>query len=106
MIESDCHCCAERKLIRVYLNEYRKKGFHISKFPKWLHRKHGNLVIWRPRKDGIMGASLPCVLCRKAVEKYHIQWIAYDGQRWVRSGQDELPRSKPTHKQRKVMKFS
>ncbi len=106
MVASDCHCCSERKLLRMYLEEFRRKGIDLNQFPRWLHRKYGNLIIWRPRKDGVMGTSLPCVVCRKAIEKYRIQWVAYDGDKWIHSNHDDPPQSKPTHKQRKLMGFS
>jgi hypothetical protein len=75
-------------------------------FAKWLHRKHGTLVIWRHRKDGVMGNALPCVICRKAMEKYNIQWIAGIGgdDKWVNSKNPEnLPSSMPTNKQRRYI---
>lgn len=63
--------------------------------------------IWRVRKDGILGCSLPCVLCRKMIEKHDIKWCAYDGSNWVHSGRCEiLPKSQPTNKQRRMMKFT
>ena len=60
-----------------------------------------------------MGNALPCVLCRKSLEKYKIKWIACVGEasvgeeNWVSSMNPEtLPKSKPTHKQRRVLKFT
>ena len=105
MTVNDCICCSERKLIKRYLRISMREGIPLNKFPTWLHRKHGDLVIWRPRKDGVMGASMPCVMCRKAVEKYHIQWVAYTGEKWLHSNQDEMPKSRPTNKQRRKMGF-
>jgi len=63
--------------------------------------------MWRNRRDGEMGNALPCVLCRKALEKYNIKWKACVGdERWVDSMIPEnLPKSKPTNKQRRMMKF-
>jgi hypothetical protein len=78
----------------------------LNKFPSWLHRKFGDLVIWRPRKDGVLGISIPCVLCRYTIERYHIQWMAFTGERWVHSNKcDNLPKSIPTHKQKKWLDF-
>lgn len=106
IIENDCLCCAERKMIRHMLRTCCKKGFDMSDFPTWLHRKYGPMVIYRLRNDGVMGISLPCVLCRKTIEKYKIQWIAYDGTNWINSLQSEnVPKSRPTNKQRIWMKF-
>jgi len=84
-----------------------KKGVKNHNFSKWVHRVYGDLQIYRMRRDGIVGCSLPCVLCRKAIERAGLQWTAYDGEKWVHSKKTEnLPKSKPTHKQRKVLKFS
>ena len=101
---NDCHCCAERKMIRALLQESNRKGVPIRDFSAWLHRKYGYLIIEHPRKDGITGVSIPCVICRKAIEKYGIQWVAYDGQEWVHSNRCcELPVSKPTNRQKKYV---
>jgi len=79
-----------------------KKGVPKYKFSSWVHRIYGAMNIWRVRKDGIIGCSLPCVMCRKAIESHNIQWRAYDGIQWVDSKKTEiLPESKPTNKQRR-----
>ena len=84
-----------------------KKGIRKYNFSKWVHRVYGTMNIWRVRKDGSVGCSLPCVLCRKSIERHHLQWTAYDGQEWVHSTKTEiLPKSKPTNKQRRQMKFT
>jgi hypothetical protein len=55
----------------------------------------------------VLGNSLPCVICRKMIEKYNIQWTAYTGKDWVNSNSYEpLPESKPTNKQRRYMNFT
>lgn len=107
LIFNDCHCCAERKLIKQLLHTCTKKGLRLHNFPRWLHRTHGDLVVWRPRKDGVIGVSIPCVLCRKEIEKYHIQWTAFTGEKWVHSNRDlDVPKSIPTHKQRRWLQFT
>ena len=84
-----------------------KKGIRPHNFSRWLHRIHGVMNIWRVRKDGIVGCSLPCVMCRKMIEKNNIQWRAYDGQNWIHSNQcDVLTKSQPTNKQRRQMNFT
>ena len=55
----------------------------------------------------MLGISLPCVICRKMIEKYNIQWTAYTGEEWVKSNSYEpVPESKPTNKQRRYMNFN
>jgi hypothetical protein len=93
-------------MIKHLVRLSKKKGIAPHKFSQWVHRIHGTLNVWRMRKDGILGCSLPCVLCRKAIENYKLKWSAFDGQTWIHSTRSKhLPKSKPTHKQRKKFKF-
>ncbi len=103
---NDCHCCAERRMIRQLLHTFRKKGSPLCDFSRWIHRKYGVLVVWRPRKDGVMGVSIPCVLCRKEIERFGIQWMAFTGDKWVSSTDPDVPKSTPTHKQKRWLHFT
>ena len=104
MITNDCICCAERRLIKQLQRESFRKGVKPYKFAEWIHRKYGTLVVARFRRDGQIGTSLPCVLCRKAIDKSGIQWMAYDGNDWVHSSKTEnLPKSIPTNRQRRTI---
>lgn len=105
VIENDCLCCAERKMIRYMMRLCSKKGFGLNDFPSWLHRKHGTMVISRIRQDGTHGISIPCVMCRKSIEKFKISWTAFDGNVWVHSN-IKVPDSHPTNKQRRWMNFT
>lgn len=50
--------------------------------------------------------SLPCVLCRKVMERLDIRWTAHDGEKWVHSKKSEyLPASVPTAKQKRNLGF-
>jgi len=50
--------------------------------------------------------SLPCVLCRKVMERLDIRWMAHDGTKWVHSKKTEnLPPSMPTAKQKRNLGF-
>jgi hypothetical protein len=41
------------------------------------------------------------------IEKYDLRWKAHDGIHWVDSQQtDKLPKSQPTNKQKRLLKFS
>ena len=102
---SNNHKCAERQLIRRLYRECLKKGYKSHQFTEWLHRKHGHLVIFRQNVYGD-AISLPCVLCRKMIERYDICWSAHDGDHWVHSKKTEqLPISVPTAKQKKNLGF-
>lgn len=94
-------------MIKYLIRLSKKKGIPNYKFSSWLNRTQGTLNIRRLRKDGVEGISLPCVMCRKAIEKYNIKWRAYDGEKWVDSYKTEnLPKSQPTNKQRRFMNFT
>ena len=75
---SNNHMCAERQLIRRLYRECFKKGYKSHQFTEWLHRKYGHLIIMRRNTLGD-AISLPCVLCRKMIERYDICWAAHDG---------------------------
>ena len=97
-------CCAERRLIKDLEKEALKKGVSPNRFPTWVHRKYGDITIFRMRKDGMVGCSIPCVLCKRAMERKGLQWVAFDGTRWVHSVQtDDLPESRPTNKQKRFI---
>ncbi len=101
MVKSDCICCAERKLIRHLFHICMKKGYKPHKFTDWLHRKYGELIVERKNIYGD-AVSIPCVLCRKVIERYDIRWMAHDGQKWIHSRKTEhLPPSIPTAKTEK-----
>ena len=103
--QSNCICCAERILIKKLYRDCIKKGNKPHKFPEWLHRKYGELVVERRTCYGL-GNSLPCVICRKAIEKIGIRWTAHDGTKWIHSEKSEyVPPSIPTNKQSRMLGF-
>lgn len=105
VVTSNNHMCAERQLIRRLYRECLKRGNKPHQFTEWLHRKHGELVIERKNIYGD-AISLPCVLCRKAIERLDIRWAAHDGEKWVHSKKTEcLPCSIPTAKQKRMLGF-
>lgn len=102
---SNNHMCAERQLIRRLYRECIRKGYKPHQFSDWLHRKYGHLIVFRRNIHGD-AISLPCVLCRKMIERYDICWTAHDGERWVHSKKSEhLPPSLPTAKQKRMLGF-
>jgi hypothetical protein len=105
-VVNDCICCAERKLLSKFLYQAKREGVHKAKVALWLYRKYGEIVVWRVLSDGSPGISLPCVLCRKALDKRCIRWRAHIGEVWHASSDENVPKSKSTVKQRVVMKFS
>jgi len=103
--KSDCTNCAERRLIKNLKHNFLKKGYKNHQFKSWVNRKYGTLVICRKTSYGV-GISLPCILCRKMIDKYNLKWIAYDGKEWIHSYKSiHVPKSRPTNKQRKHLGF-
>jgi len=104
-VKSDGICCSERRLIKNLKHNFLKKGYKNHQFKSWINRKCGTLVIRRETSLG-NGISLPCILCRKMIEKYNIKWVAYDGEKWIHSCRSiNIPKSRPTNKQVRVLGF-
>jgi hypothetical protein len=102
---SDSSICSERRLIKQLQRECLKSGNKPHQFSSWLNRKYGELVVERMTCYG-HGNSLPCVLCRKVIEKNGINWAAYDGTKWVHSKKTgSLPSSIATNKQSRQLGF-
>jgi hypothetical protein len=102
---NSCTCCAERRLLKELHLQARRQGVHPPCLAHWIHRKYGDLVVSRVRRDGGIGTSLPCVICRKILDKNSIQWRAHIGPVWVRSTDPDVPKSKPTNKQKHKLGF-
>jgi hypothetical protein len=106
VIESNSHMCAERQLIKKLYRECLKTGNKPHHFRHWLRRKYGHLTIYRQNIHGD-AISLPCILCRKMIERFNICWVAHDGDKWIHSRKTlELPPSVPTAKQKRILGFS
>jgi hypothetical protein len=73
-----------------------------ARFVHWTYRKYGTFIIQRVRKDGHPGTSLPCVICRKTLDKIRIPWMAHIEDVWVKSTDAHVPPSKPTNKQKNI----
>lgn len=105
VIVSNSHMCSERQLIKKLYHECLKSGNKPYHFRHWLRRKYGHLTIFRQTIHGD-AISLPCVLCRKMIERFDICWVAHDGEKWINSRKCiELPPSNPTSKQKRVLGF-
>ena len=100
-VGNTCHCCAERRLIGFLREQARRAGVAPARFSHWIHRKHGVFTVARTRRDGEPGISLPCVICRKMLDKLCITWRAHIGALWVT--QYDAPPSRPTQNQRALV---
>lgn len=94
------HMCAERRFISMMKHKAQINGVPPSRFPHWLHMKVGSLIVIREKSDGNLGTSLPCILCRKILDRENIQWSAHVGNQWFSSTDIDVPDSKFTNKQR------
>lgn len=103
-VANTCTCCAERRMLSRLRELSRRQGNSPSQFVSWTHRKFGEMRIERTRADGIMGTSLPCVICRKALDRIGFPWCAHINDQWVSSRDEHVPASKPTQKQRMWLK--
>ena len=104
-VYNNCIRCAERNLIKFLSLEASRQGVHPWCFSRWVHRKYGTFTVRRVLVNGSLGTSLPCVMCRKSMERLSIQWKAHIGQQWVRSTDEIVPRSRPTTRQIRELNF-
>ena len=98
-------CCAELRMLKALQIAARRQGVHRACLAHWAHRKYGDFVVRKVRRDGGIGTSLPCVICRKVLERWAVQWRAHIGPVWVRSTDPHLPPSRPTSTQRTKLGF-
>jgi hypothetical protein len=101
---NNCICCAERRMLSRLRELSRREGNSPARFSTWTYRKYGELVVTRLRRDGQPGTSLPCILCRKALDKVQIPWRAHINHTWVSSRDEHIPPSKLTQKQKMWLK--
>jgi hypothetical protein len=97
---NSCSCCAERRMLSRLRELSRREGNAPARFVCWAYRKFGEMTIQRTRRDGVMGTSLPCVICRKVLDRLGLPWRAHINEHWVYSTDLDVPDSKPTNKQR------
>ncbi len=90
-------CCAERNLLARWVLDAVRHGVRRHRVVTWVRRKSGgDVVIWR----GPGRCSVPCVLCRRALEKFdmRITCTLSNGGRFAGRLQDAPP-SKLTSRQ-------
>jgi hypothetical protein len=100
---NSAHMCAERLFFRRVNLEANRAGIKPHQLGNWIHRKYGDVIIERVRGTGELGTSIPCVMCRKTLDRWSIQWRAHKGNQWHRSTDVDVPESRPTHRQRQLI---
>lgn len=103
------HNIAERRLLSAWVEEARKAGQRPHQVVAWVRRKAGGAVcVWRLRRDGSLGCSVPCVCCSRELLKFGLKvyCVSSDGA-WFDGWLDEpgAPRSQPTSGQRRELNF-
>lgn len=100
------HCiegkCAERRLLEQLCRQAHIAGFCGTSGVRWVNRHTRAFVIERLTKDGMPACSLPCLLCRRAMDTYGIRWVAHLDAHNVVTEQDAPP-SKFTHRQQAIV---
>jgi hypothetical protein len=89
--------CAERRLMKRLLLLASRKGIAPHNIVAWARRVYGEMEIRRPRADGTLGVSLPCVRCTHALNQMPLKWRAtsdYNG--GVCTDREARPPPKPT----------
>ena len=98
-VDSTHRCCAERRLLCIAREMARRRGVRPWCFARWLCRAFGTLRVVRFQKNGTAAVSLPCVLCRRALDATGARWTALtrDG---CTVNERDAPPSQPTARQR------
>lgn len=108
---SNHRCCAERRLLTQQMRAAVRHGVAPHQRITWARRKFGcHIAVVRPRGDGTLGCSVPCVLCRAALIKHDVTvHVIVDpaSKHWYhgRLTEHNAPMSKPTSGQVKRMGF-
>lgn len=64
-------CCAERNVLDKWIRLASKQGVRHHSVVAWVKRKSGGIVsVKRILRDNTPGCCLPCIFCRKELEKY------------------------------------
>jgi hypothetical protein len=98
-VKSTHRCCAARRFLIAARETARRRGVRPWCFARWLWRAFGTLRVARYQKNGVAAASLPCVLCRRALDATGARWTALtrDG---CTVNERNAPPSQPTSRQR------
>ena len=94
-------CCAERRLLSAARETARRRGVRPWAFARWFSASFGALVVVRRTRDGDVASSLPCVLCRRALEATGVRWTAVTREGAFVTDRD-APLSEPTARQRSL----
>lgn len=67
-------CCAERNLLDSWVVRAYKQNVPKHQIVRWIRRKAGaQLTVWRQLADGSLGISVPCIVCRNALQAFDLR---------------------------------
>lgn len=70
-IESTHRCCAERALLDAWVTMATKNGVPSHSVVHWVRRKtRGYMRVERYVHGNVAGCCVPCILCRKELERF------------------------------------
>ena len=84
----------------------RKKGVPNHSIVAWVKRKVSCIHITRMRKDGGLGCSVPCILCKQLILKFDLRVICHTAEGDVYDGKmdaEDAPVSKFTSGQKRKL---
>lgn len=107
VVASSSHrCCAERNVIDAMVTLATRKGVRHMGIAHWIRRKIGaRMIIERFLCDDTPACCLPCVLCRRSIERLgiSIRCTVDTADGCVFAGHmDDAPPSKLTTSQRRI----
>ena len=79
-VTNNVRTCAERRMLERLTRLGFARGVPPHRITRFVRRAVGWLVISRVTAEGEAACSLPCVLCRRRLDAFHLRWVARD---WV-----------------------
>jgi len=77
-VSNNVRTCAERRLLEVLTREARIRGVPSHRVVHFVRRAAGQMEVTRLTARGDAACSLPCLLCRRRLEVFHVRWCATD----------------------------
>jgi len=101
-VSSNHRCCAERLMLRALCRRARVCGAQRHAVARWVVRHAGAFTVARRSADGAAVVSLPCVLCRRALDGCLIRWTATTRE-GLTVNEETAPPSVPTSRQARFL---
>jgi hypothetical protein len=77
-VPSNSSICAERRLLELFRHMAERRGVPRHRVVVWIRRQAGILSVERLTRTGEPACSLPCILCRCALDAMQLRWEAVD----------------------------